>query len=72
LVKLNSKAGRGLFNDGGTMLLTNSTISGNRTDSFGGAGIYNASGSVTLSNLSITNNSIAVSSTLPAAWPFAR
>ncbi|MCZ8223651.1 MAG: right-handed parallel beta-helix repeat-containing protein, partial [Microcystis sp. LE19-84.1B] len=51
---ISNKAGRGIYNDyGGTLTLTNSTISGN-TATYGG-GIYN-DGTLTLTNSTISGN----------------
>jgi hypothetical protein len=47
--------GGGLLNDGGTLTLTNVTISGNTSDDEGG-GLYNNNGPLTLTNCTITVN----------------
>lgn len=49
--------GGGIYNiNGGTMEITNSTISGNSTTAGGGGGIFNASGNVKLDFSTVTNN----------------
>ena len=47
--------GGGLLNDGGTLSLSNVTISGNTSDDEGG-GLYNSKGSLTLTNCTISGN----------------
>jgi CSLREA domain-containing protein len=51
--------GGGIFNDGGTLTVTNSTISGNLANVLGG-GIANAGGTVTVTNSTISGNSASV------------
>jgi len=51
----NEDVGGGIFNDGGTLTVTNSTISGNRAD-FGG-GILNDGGMLAVTNSTISGNS---------------
>jgi len=50
---ISNKAGKGIFNNGGTLTLTNNTITGNKA-TYGG-GIYNA-GTLTLTNNTISDN----------------
>ncbi|MFN9671124.1 MAG: endo-1,3-1,4-beta-glycanase ExsH, partial [Microcystis sp.] len=50
---ISNKAGKGIFNNGGTLTLTNNTITGNTA--FYGGGIYNA-GTLTLTNNTISDN----------------
>ncbi len=53
--------GGGIFNSGGTLTITNSTISGNTASGFGGGfggGIYNSSGTLTLRNVTVSGNHI--------------
>jgi fibronectin-binding autotransporter adhesin len=47
--------GGGLLIDGGTLTLTNVTVSGNTSDDEGG-GLYNSKGSLTLTNCTISGN----------------
>jgi hypothetical protein len=46
--------GGGIYNDGGTLSLTNSTVSGNTADN--GGGIYNQGGTTTLTNSTVSGN----------------
>jgi hypothetical protein len=46
--------GGGIYNAGGTVTVSNSTLSGNRSN-FGG-GIYNAGGTVTVSDITLSDN----------------
>ncbi|MCQ3947989.1 MAG: hypothetical protein DPW21_15050, partial [Anaerolineae bacterium] len=48
--------GGGIYNEGGTLTVTNSALSGNSADN-GGGGIYNYSGTVTVTNSALSNNS---------------
>jgi CSLREA domain-containing protein len=50
-------AGGGILNDGGTLTVMGSTISGNSADFSGGIGIGNAGGTVTVTNSTISGNS---------------
>ena len=53
-----SSAGGGLYHDGGTPYITNSTISDNNADfMLGGGGIYNNGSNPTLTNVTISGNS---------------
>ena len=52
----NSFFGGGIYNDNGTLTLTDSTVSGNSTTYYGG-GIYNYSGTLTLTNSTVSGNS---------------
>ncbi len=54
----NGKAnqGGGIFNDNGTLTLTNSTLAGNSA-SAGGGGIFNDNGTLTLTNSTLAGNS---------------
>jgi len=52
----NADQGGGIRNNGGTVALTNSTLSGNAASLFGG-GIYNNEGTVTLAASTLTSNS---------------
>ncbi|MGB5696264.1 MAG: choice-of-anchor Q domain-containing protein [Polyangiales bacterium] len=50
--------GGGIYNSGGTLTLTNSTVSGN-TAEFGGGGIYNySSGTLTVTNSTVSGNTV--------------
>ena len=51
--------GGGINNDGGTVTLTNSTVSGNTAGGDGG-GIYSTGGTVTLTNSTVSGNSASV------------
>ncbi|WP_430014925.1 Calx-beta domain-containing protein [Microcystis protocystis FBCC-A270] len=53
---ISNKAGRGIYNsdNGGTLTITNSTITGNTAHT--GGGIYNAHGKLTLTNSTISGN----------------
>lgn len=51
----NGNQGGGIFNDGGTLTIDGSTISGNTTDQAGG-GIFNNPGTIDISNSTITDN----------------
>jgi hypothetical protein len=52
-----SSRGGGVYNDGGIVTLTNSTISGNEAWPYGGGGIYNYYyGTVTLTNSTVSGN----------------
>ena len=50
-------AGGGIYNDGGTLTVTNSTLSGNSATSFGGGGIYDLGGTLTVTNTTFSHNS---------------
>ena len=52
-----SNYGGGIYNNGGVLTLTNTTLSGNSAASSYGGGIYNNSGTVTLTNTTISGNS---------------
>ena len=52
----NEDVGGGIFNDGGTLTVTNSTISGNRA-SFGGGISHGVGGTATVTNSTISGNS---------------
>jgi predicted outer membrane repeat protein len=54
----NDVDGGGIYNDSGTVRLTNSTVSGNRA-THGGGGIYNAGGTLTVTDSSFDHNSAA-------------
>jgi hypothetical protein len=54
----NTPIGGGIYNHGGTLILTNSTLSLNSAD-YGG-GIYNGGGTLNVSNSSLLGNSAAV------------
>ena len=59
--------GGGIFNDGGTVRLNDSTVTGNTADGDGG-GIYNQTGTVTLKDSTISGNNpdnCAPSSSIP-------
>ena len=47
---------RGIYNQYGTLTLTNCTISGNTIDSGGGAGIENYEGTLTMTNCTVSGN----------------
>jgi hypothetical protein len=49
-----SENGAGIFNDGGTIIIANTTLSSNSAN-FGGA-VYNRSGNVTLTNSTLSSN----------------
>jgi hypothetical protein len=51
-------SGGGLFNNGGSVALTNSIITGNTTNGGSGAGVFNQTGMFTATNTQITNNKI--------------
>jgi CSLREA domain-containing protein len=51
--------GGGIYNDSGTLTVTNSTITGNNAHSANGGGIYNLNGTVYVVNSTITNNTSA-------------
>ncbi len=51
---ISNKAGKGIFNNGGTLTLTNNTITGNTANFYGG-GIDNG-GTLTLTNSTISDN----------------
>ncbi len=55
---IDSGSGAGLFNNGGTANIVNSTFSGNSADNDGG-GIRNSAGTTNLNNVTITNNTAA-------------
>ncbi len=50
------RSGAGIFNEGGMVMLTNSTVSSNQIAEDFGGGIFNDSGSVILTNSTISNN----------------
>ena len=52
--KISSDGGGGIYNNNGTLTLTNSTVSGNSASYAGG--IYNGSGTLTLTNSTISEN----------------
>jgi predicted outer membrane repeat protein len=49
-------SGGAIFNEGGALILTNSTLSANAVGSFGG-GVYNATGAATITNSTFVGNS---------------
>jgi hypothetical protein len=49
--------GGGIFVDGGTLALTNSTVSGNSAATGGGGGVYNVAGTMTVTNSTFSGNS---------------
>ncbi|MBI4732327.1 MAG: sortase [Chloroflexi bacterium] len=49
--------GGGLYNDGGTLTITNSTFSGNSTSGGNGGGLFNFFGSTTMNNSTFSSNS---------------
>jgi SdrD B-like domain len=53
--------GGGIYNQGGTMTLTDVNVSGNSSTGFeeGGGGIYNDHGTMTLTNVTVSGNSAA-------------
>ena len=51
-----TSGGGGIYNNGGTMTVTNSTLSGNSAIN-GGGGIYNNGGTVTVTNSTLSGNS---------------
>lgn len=53
---LNFSYGAGIYNDGGTVTINNSTISGNSTQNGSGGGIVNG-GTMTLNNSTVSGNS---------------
>ncbi len=52
-----NNGGGGISNDGGTLTLTNSTVSGNTADEFGG-GLRNTGGTLTLTNSTVSGNTV--------------
>jgi len=55
----NAPAGGGIDNEVGTVILQNSTVSGNSTSAGGGGGIFNNDGTLTLQNSTVSGNSAA-------------
>jgi CSLREA domain-containing protein len=53
---ISGASGGGIYNQSGTLNLTNCAVSGNTSNSFGG-GIYNQSGTVNLTNSTVSGNS---------------
>jgi hypothetical protein len=48
--------GGGIFNWGGTVIVSNSAVSGNSADHAGGGGIYNYNGTLTVTNSTFSSN----------------
>jgi hypothetical protein len=63
--------GGGIYNDNGTVEVTNSTLSGNETTNAGsrGAGIYNKAGTVTLTNSTLSGNKANPSNRVAQYFP---
>jgi hypothetical protein len=72
LTSLRGGQGGAIYNNGGTVIIESSTLSGNLAtgaEPYGGA-IYNQSGTVTISNSSVTNNSAFTGGVDPERLPF--
>ena len=63
----NSRLGGGVYNFGGTLTVTNSTIAGNT--GCAGGGVVNIAGTLTVTNSTIAGNARAEEITAAAAWP---
>ena len=56
----NGSGGGGIYNDGGTLSVTNSTLSANSTSGDNGGGIYNNGGPLTVTNSTLAGNSAVI------------